>query len=187
VTSVHQSPADLELRTKRLILRRFREEDLPRMMAYRNDPVVARYDGFDTITEAQARAFMAGQALIRPGEPGQWLQIALELPGEGLIGDLGFCVDENRIGSAEIGYRLAREYWGRGYASEAVGAVLGWAFDVLRLHRVVALIDTRNERSIRLVERFGFRREGTLLEAYQEPDGWSDEYLYAILEREWES
>jgi RimJ/RimL family protein N-acetyltransferase len=50
---------------------------------------------------------------------------------------------------------------------------------------MVALIDTRNARSVRLVEGLGFRREGTLLESYPEPEGWSDEYLYALLEWEW--
>lgn len=187
----HQEPvpssvADfLPIRTDRLILRRFQPADLARFMAYRNDPEVVRYDGVRPVTEARARAFIAAQAVTPAAEPGMWLQIAVELPGAGLIGDCGFQVDEGTPGTAEIGYRLRRDLWGQGFASEAVAGVLDWAFGTLGLHRVIATIDTRNTRSVALVERLGFRLEGQLVESYPEPDGWSDEYLYAILEREW--
>lgn len=173
------------LRTDRLVLRRFQSGDLAAFLAYRNDPEVMRYDGSHGITQERARAFLLEQAAIPAGEPGIWLQIAVELPGVGLIGDCGFQVEEQAPDAAEVGYRLAREWWGHGYASEAVAGVLNWAFDALELHRVTALIDTRNARSIGVVERLGFRREGTFLESYREPYGWSDEYLYAILGREW--
>ncbi len=174
-----------EFHTDRLLLRRFQPGDLAAFMAYRNDPEVIRYDGLHGMTEERARSFLLEQAAIPAGEPGMWLQIAVELPGAGLIGDCGFQVDENRPGTAELGYRLDRRWWGHGYAVEAAAGVIDWAFDTLGLHRVVALIDTRNMRSINLVERLGFRREGSFLESYREPVGWSDEYLYAMLEREW--
>lgn len=171
--------------TARLVLRRLQPEDLAAFLSYRNDPEVLRYDGLQPINEQQAHAFIAEQATVPAARPGVWLQIAIDLPPAGLIGDCGFQVDPKVIGTAEIGYRLGRTWWGHGYAAEAVAGVLDWAFGTLRLHRVVALIDTRNERSARLVERLGFRREGTLVESYAEPYGWSDEYLYAVLDREW--
>jgi RimJ/RimL family protein N-acetyltransferase len=174
-----------EIHTDRLVLRRFRPEDLGAFMAYRNDPEVVRFDGLHGISEERARAFLVEQEGTPAGEPGIWMQIAVERRGEGLIGDCGFQVDEKLPGTAEIGYRLARGSWGQGYGSEAVSGVLDWAFGMLQLHRVLALIDTRNVHSIALVERLGFRREGFFVESYREPDGWSDEYLYAVLEREW--
>jgi RimJ/RimL family protein N-acetyltransferase len=180
------TPADFPgIETERLLLRRFRPDDLAPFLAYRNDSEVARYDGLTGLTEARARAYIAEQMATPAGVPGLWLQIAVERRSEGLIGDCGFFIDDRLPGTAEIGYRLRRDRWGQGYASEAVGAVLDWAFGALGLHRAVALIDTRNVRSMRLVERLGFRREGTFLESYAEPDGWSDEAAYAILEREW--
>jgi [ribosomal protein S5]-alanine N-acetyltransferase len=175
----------LDIRTQRLVLRRFRPEDLPEFLLYRNDPEVTRFDGLDHITPEEANDLIERQAVLPAGAPGHWLQIAIELPGEGLIGDCGFRVDDVTVGTAEVGYRLKRECWGKGYGSEAVGGVLQWAFDILGLHRVIALIDTRNAASIALVERLGFRREGAFQQSYREGQGWSDEYLYAILEDEW--
>lgn len=175
------------IRTQRLILRRFRSDDIPALLSYRNDPELARFDGVRPMTMEQAQRFLARQTVLPAGKPGEWLQIAVELPGTGLIGDCGFQVDREQVDSAEVGYRLGRQYWGQGYATEAVAGVLAWAFDTLNLHRVIALIDTRNARSIAVVERLGFRREAHLLESYREHGGWSDEYLYAMLEREWRS
>jgi RimJ/RimL family protein N-acetyltransferase len=156
-------------------------------MGYRNDPEVTRYDGSFPLDEARARAFIDHVATATLGEPREWFQIGIELPGSGLIGDIGFCVDAKVEGTAELGYRLAREHWGKGYASEAVGSMLDCAFGRLGVHRVTAYIDTRNLPSVRLVERLGFRREGHMIESYREPVGWSDEYLYAVLRREWRS
>jgi RimJ/RimL family protein N-acetyltransferase len=173
------------LSTDRLILRRMREDDLHGLLQYRNDPLITKYDGMDSVTEDEARDFITAVSSGPLAVPGEWCQIAIELRGEGIIGDIGFCVNGERPYMAEIGYRLNRRFWGKGYASEAVGAVLDWAFGPLGLHRVIAQIDTRNDGSIGLVERLGFRREGTFLAAYQEPDGWSDEYLYAMLDEEW--
>lgn len=175
-----------EIRTPRLLLRRFRMEDIPAFLSYRNDEEVSRFDGMHAMTVDEAREFIEEQSSVTAGEPDRWLQIAVEAPGSGLVGDCGFCVDRDRVGTAEIGYRLGRDHWGKGYASEAVAGVVGWAFETLGLHRVIALIDTRNARSIALVERLGFRREAHFVENYREPHGWSDEYLYAVLEREWQ-
>jgi RimJ/RimL family protein N-acetyltransferase len=160
-------------------------DDLAAFMTYRNDHDANRFDGAGDITEARARAFIADQSTLLLAEPGVWLQIAVELPGHGLIGDCGFCVQNDAPHTAEIGYRLSRRYWHRGYASEAVSGLVGWAFNTIRLHRIIALIDTRNHNSIALVERLGFRREGHFLQSYREPDGWSDEYLYAMLSTDW--
>jgi [ribosomal protein S5]-alanine N-acetyltransferase len=171
--------------TERLLLRRLAIGDLPRFLVYRNDPTVLKYDGADAMTEEEARQFLEEVSTRPLGVPGEWCQIAIELPGAGIIGDCGFQVDRDRPYTGELGYRLDTRQWGRGYGAEAVTGVLDWAFDTLGLHRVIALIDTRNTHSYRLVERLGFRREGEFRAAYQEPDGWSDEYLYAMLDEDW--
>ena len=60
----------------------------------------------------------------------------------------------------ELGYTLARAAWGRGYATEAAGAVLRWAFAGLRLHRMVAVADPANAASLRVLEKLGMTRLG---------------------------
>src|SRR5207302_918324 len=76
------------------------------------------------------------------------------------------CPDET-----EIGFRLARPFWGRGFASEAVLAARDYAFATLKIPKLVALIDPANRASIRVVEKagFGYQRDA-MLDGYDHPD-----------------
>jgi RimJ/RimL family protein N-acetyltransferase len=174
------------LATPRLILRQFADTDLGPFMAYRNDPLVARYQGWDGITLPQAQAFLREQQATRPGTPGQGLQIALQRRDTGeLIGDCFLQVDAEEPRQAEVGYTVARAHQRRGYAAEAVRGVLAYAFGALRLHRLIAVTDCRNAASVALLERLGWRREGHFLQNVWFKGAWADEYLYALLYEEW--
>jgi [ribosomal protein S5]-alanine N-acetyltransferase len=81
-------------------------------------------------------------------------------------------------------YCFAEAAWGRGYATEAAGALLGWAFDTLDLNRVQAETDTRNLASARVLEKLGFVREGTLREDCVVNGEVSDSWVYGLLRRE---
>lgn len=86
---------------------------------------------------------------------------------------------------AEIGFALARAVWGNGYIAEALPALLAFAFDILRLHRIEADVDPRNTRSIRVLERLGFVREGYLRERYHLHGETQDAVLFGLFHREW--
>ena len=175
-----------QIESERLRIRGFNDSDLAPFMAYRNDPKVARYQSWDSCDEQQARAFIREMESAQPGVPGEWFQFAIESKQTGeLIGDCGLRVDEAEPYRAEIGFTLAREYQGRGFASEAVSALLDYAFDTLGLHRVVAIVDCRNAPSVALLERLDLRREGHFVENVWFKGGWADEYLYAVLKDEW--
>jgi RimJ/RimL family protein N-acetyltransferase len=185
------TPRDLlPLRTERLLLRRFRPDDLPVLLAYRNDAGLARFQGWRLpMSEAEGREFIAANAVAPVFEPGGGLQIALALAAsDELVGDLylGAYYSDGR--QATLGYTLARPHHGRGYASEAVAGLLGLAFGQLGLHRVSATVDPRNAPSIALLERVGMRREGHFVQAYYDAaqEEWSDEYWYALLREEWQ-
>ena len=174
------------IESERLILRRFEDSDLTSFVAYRNDPEVARYQSWDSCNEREARAFIRGMGAARVGVPGEWFQFAIESTETGeLIGDCALRVNKHEPYRAEIGFTLAREHQGRGFASEAVSRLLDYAFGVLGLHRVVAIADCRNESSWALLERIGMRREGHFLDSVWFKGEWSDEYLYAVLKGEW--
>jgi RimJ/RimL family protein N-acetyltransferase len=174
------------LATARLILRHFTDADLLPFMAYRNDPGVARYQGWEGISEPEARAFIEEQKMVQPGVPGQWFQIAIELKETGiLVGDCALKIDEHDNRQAEIGYTLSRAYQGKGIASEAVSFVLDYAFRTLELHRVIAITDCENTASVALLERLGLRREGHFIQNVWFKGRWSDEYLYGMLQNEW--
>jgi RimJ/RimL family protein N-acetyltransferase len=176
----------MTLETTRLRLRHFMDSDLTLFMAYRNDPEVARYQGWEGISEPEARAFIQEQKEVQPGVPGQWFQIAVELKEtDMLVGDCALKIEEHDERQVEIGYTLSRAYQGRGIASEAVSCVLEYAFVTLGLHRVVAMTDCENVASVALLERLGLRREGHFRQNVWFKGKWGDEYLYAMLQEEW--
>lgn len=179
-------PSFTKIESERLMLRRLRDEDLAPFMAYLNDPEVARYQSWESYTEGQAREVIGRQKNLEPGTPGQWFTFAAELKEAGeLAGHVALSVKADEPRQAEIGFTFARGQQGRGLAREAAGAVLDYAFGVLGLHRVVAVADCENARSVALLERLGMRREGHFVENVWFKGAWGSEYLYALLRREW--
>jgi RimJ/RimL family protein N-acetyltransferase len=180
-----KSPA-LPLETPRLMLRRFRAGDLKPFLAYRQDPEIARFQSWENYTQAQAKVFLSGQRKLSPGQPGKWVQFALEERATGaLIGDCALKVEGGTHPQGELGFTLSRAAQSRGFAVEAVTGLLDFAFRRLRLHRVTALTDCRNLPAAKLLQRLGFHREGHFLRSGFFKGEWCDEYLFAMLESEW--
>jgi RimJ/RimL family protein N-acetyltransferase len=177
----------LTLETERLILRPFEDADCEAFAVYRSDPVVARYQGWETpFTLDQAKEFVVTMREIQPGLPGEWYQWAIERRASpGLIGDCAFQVFAHDTRQAEIGFSLAAEHQRHGYGGEAVTRLLDSLLDELRLHRVVAICDVENRGSARLLERVGLRREAHMIENVWFKGAWASEYTYAVLDREW--
>lgn len=174
------------IETARLRLRRFTAADLPAFVAYRSDPEVARYQSWEGCTPAEARAFLAEQSRLRPGTPGTWFQFAVEVKATGtVVGDCALHVHDEDPRLGAIGYTLAREWQGHGYATESVRGLLGHAFETLGLHRVSATTDCENTASAALLERVGMRREAHFRRHVWFKGRWSDEYVYAMLRDEW--
>ncbi|MET0646105.1 MAG: GNAT family protein [Pyrinomonadaceae bacterium] len=175
-----------KIESERLVLRSTADEDLAPFLAYLNDPEVARYQSWVSYTEQQAREVIERQKGVEPGTPGQWFTFAAELKETGkMIGHVALSVKGDDHRQAEIGFTFAREYQGRGLAREAAAGVLDYAFGVLELHRVTAVADCENARSVALLERLGMRREGHFVENIWFKGAWGSEYLYAMLRKEW--
>ena len=175
-----------KIESERLVLRRMADEDLVPFLAYLNDPEVARYQSWESYTEEQARGVIERGKNVEPGAPGQWFTFAAELKETGrMIGHVALSVKADDHRQAEIGFTFAREQQGRGLAREAAEAVLDYAFGVLELHRVVAVADCENVRSVALLERLGMRREGHFVENIWFKGAWGSEYLYALLRKDW--
>lgn len=175
-----------KIETARLVLRRPGDGDLRHFLAYLNDPLVARYQSWESYTEAAAREVIERQRDVEPGTPGQWFTFAAELKETGeMVGHVALSVKADDERQAEMGFTFARAHQGRGLAREAAEGVLGYSFGVLGLHRVVAVADCENERSVALLERLGMRREGHFVENIWFKGAWGSEYLYAMLQAEW--
>jgi RimJ/RimL family protein N-acetyltransferase len=177
-------PDFAELRTERLVIRRFHADDAAAFAAYRSDPDVARYQSWDGYTLADAERFTREMASLHPGDPGEWFQFAAADPVSGeLLGDVALCVDVNDVERAELGFTFAPAHQGKGYATEAVRGVIAYAFDRLDVGTVSAITDARNDTSIALLERIGMRLVSTQGARFK--DERCEEHTYELPRMHW--
>lgn len=185
----HQPDVGFEtLVTDRLTIRRFEATDAAALAVYRSEPEVARYQTWDApFPQEQAERFVAALATSDPDTPGDWFQFAVTRTVSGaLLGDVAAGIDDDpRL--ARIGFTLAPSARGRGFATEAVTALLDYLLIARGKHRVAADCDVRNGPSVALLERVGMRREAHHRRSAWSKGEWTDEYVYAILAEEWRS
>jgi RimJ/RimL family protein N-acetyltransferase len=172
--------------TPRLVLRRLETADSEAVHRYRTDPGVSRFQSWRPLSVEDALRFIEALAKVNPDTPGTWFQLAIILRDTGLlIGDCGLHYPAEETRQAEVGITLAQEYQGKGYALEALTAVLDYLFITLGKHRVYASVDPRNRSCLALLERLGMRKEGHFRESLWFKGEWADDVIYAILDREW--
>lgn len=174
------------LHTARLRLRPFTEEDKDALYALMSNAYVLRYWDAPPWTErTRADRFLARCKEME--QEGSGVRLAIERTDDGaFVGWCAFMQWNPDFRSALIGYCLAEKAWGHGYATEAAGAMVQWAFDTLDLNRIQSEADTRNRASERVLEKLGFVREGTLRENCILNGDVSDSSVYGLLRREWE-
>jgi len=176
----------LPLRTPRLILREFREDDLGAIHAYGADPEVARFMVWGPNTPEESRAFLDRVLGAQEQWPRAAVSAAVEIAATGqMIGAVELRVKDPANRWGEFGWTLAREHWGQGYAPEAAAALLRQGFAEMGLHRITANCDARNRKSWRGLEKLGLRREATFRKDLRVKGRWRDTHLYAILKAEW--
>ncbi len=176
----------MELRTNRLLLRPICQEDAKAMFKYRSDAETNQYQGWIPETEEDVIDFI-GRTSIKENIPETWFQLVIvQKTSDELIGDIGihFLGEENL--QVEIGYTVAKHWQGKGFATEAVSAVLHYLFERLKKYRVTASLDPDNIPSIKLLERLGFRKEAHFKKSIWLNDEWVDDLVYALLKEEWE-
>ncbi len=174
--------------TERLVLRCLEPGDATCMFAYRSDPEVARYQGFEPGEIGEIETFIADQVKLTVDTPDTWFQLAITLKATGeMIGDLGLHFLAAESEQVELGITLAPTHQGQGLASEACHGALDHVFGTLRKHRVYGSLDPRNTASAALMERIGMRKEAHLVESLRFKGAWVDDIIYGMLRREWES
>jgi [ribosomal protein S5]-alanine N-acetyltransferase len=146
------------LETERLLMRPLTPGDLDAVHAVFSDPLVMQYlvggaCGLDA-SRAKLTSYIAHQETHGFSK---WAVV--ERVSGAVIGDCGLKVLEDGP-DVELGFHLARQYWGRGYATEAATACLDWGFENLDRNRIVAIVDPRNAASVRVLEKIGMSRHG---------------------------
>ena len=152
---------EMTLETERLLLRMFREDDFEQYARLCSDPEVVRYLG-DGKTLNRSEAWRQMAMIIGHWELRGYGPWAVEERVNGnLVGRIGFFNPEGWPGF-ELGWTLAREFWGRGYATEGARRALAYAFTEMGREHVISLIRPDNHPSIRVAERLGERLEGSV-------------------------
>lgn len=181
-----QIDSSMILNTHRLLLREIQIDDGTALNAIESNEQVTRYQTFDPRTPEDTRAHIQRAIKQQSDSPRLFYDLAIVLlDSKTLIGRCGLGMFRPEHFEAGIWYELGIEHWGKGYASEAVSALLPFVFNELRLHRLVADCDPRNEASCRLVRKLGFKLEGTHRENYWLKGEWCNTEIYAMLRSDW--
>jgi [ribosomal protein S5]-alanine N-acetyltransferase len=176
----------MQRETERLMLRDFVDEDWRAVWAYHGDARYLRFYPHTVRTEADVQAFVAMFLAQQRATPRTKFQQAVVLKdGDALIGNCGVRLVDDGGHEAEMGYEIAPEHWGKGYATEAGRAMLEFGFLDLQVHRISAWCIADNLASVRVLERLGFRREGVLREKERFKGRLWDVCLYGLLAAEW--
>ncbi|MCA0178826.1 MAG: GNAT family N-acetyltransferase [Actinobacteria bacterium] len=169
------------LHTHRLHLRPVEARDAEPLLALMSDVEVMRFWDSPPWQElGQAERFAQRSASM--ADDGSGVRLTIERADDEAF--LGWCAvggyDED-FRLATVTYVLSRHAWGHGYATEAMAAVVDWAYQNLDLNRLQTEVDTRNPPSARVLEKLGFTREGTLRENCIVDGDVSDSWIYGLI------
>lgn len=174
-----------ELVTERLRLRELKEADAPILLSIFSNPHTMKYYGSERMTgmeevEGMLMSFQKGF------EQKQVFRFGIELKNTGeLIGTCGFHNWAKRVNRIEMGYELEQQKEGNGYMSEALSAIIPFAFQELDVHRIGALIHPNNTSSRKLVKNLGFYEEGILRDYVFAGGEYMDLIMHSLLKNEW--
>jgi ribosomal-protein-alanine N-acetyltransferase len=173
-----------DLRTPRLLLRRLRWEDAPDILAYARDPEITPFVFWEPHrTLDDTREYL--QRTLQGYADGLSPCWGIQHLGDGvIIGSCAFHEVSAMHARGEIGYALARKYWGQGLMTEAVRAMLDYGFNTLHLNRIEARCDIENTGSWRVMEKVGMKLEGVLRQNIILHGRARDARMYAILREE---
>lgn len=163
-------------------LREFRLDDLDAVRAIVGDDRVTAWLSFERRTAGEARAMVEGIVERACADPRTEYYLAVTHQDQ-VVGFTRLGLDG--VEAAKLGYAVAAEHWGRGYATAAVRMMLEFGFGTLRLHRISAAIGPENQPSIAVAKRAGLIYEGRIRHHVRSNGGWRDSLLYSILEDDW--
>ena len=175
------------LETKHLVLRRMTPDDAEFYLRHFSDPDIVELTAFDAPENIERAREELLEFCIKPFEENRGIRWGIVLKGETeLAGTIGYHQWVKAGGyHARVGYDLAAAHRRRGIMTEALGVVLRYGFEMMRLNKVEACTDPRNVASIRLLEKLGFHQDGVLRENTYFHGRFIDEAVFSLLAGEW--
>lgn len=169
----------VELEGSKVRLREFRRDDVDAALALVGNDRVTRWLSFDSRTREQTVDMIEGTIERAQQDPRTEYYLAVTIGDDELVGfaRLGL----TGVQAAKLGYAIAADHWGNGYALDATRALVSFGFDSLGLHRTSAAIGPDNEQSIAVVKRLGMAYEGRLRHHVFTNGSWRDSVLFSVL------
>jgi RimJ/RimL family protein N-acetyltransferase len=170
--------------TERLILRKFTYDDVQDILDFISHPSVSRIVTEIEATETGTKKYIDLKNSYELFEKDKCFDLGIARKADGRVMGLVTLICKNHL-QGQIGWALGINYRGKGYATEAAEALIGYGFNVLGLHRIYADTTDANSASWRVMERLGMRKEACLKEAEYRDGKWLDFLTYGILASEW--
>lgn len=178
----------IELISDRLYLRSIALDDAPAIFSYRKDALANQYQGWIPNDLNAAKDFIATKISSEINVPGTWFQFVIIIMNTNeLIGDVGVHFNAENNFQVELGITLSKAHQEKGYATEALQKVITYIFNHLNKNRIIATIDPRNESSIRLFERLGFRNEAHIPNSQFLNGEWVDDLIFGLQPDDWKN
>jgi ribosomal-protein-alanine N-acetyltransferase len=174
------------IETERLILRMFREGDAEAQFNnWSGDPEVTRYLRWEAHKTIEESREAIARRLKRYEEPDTYMW-AIEQKAGALMGAISAHIDSEADSIAGVGYCLGRAFWGKGYMTEALKAVIEFMFLRVGVNRIEAVHAVSNPASGAVMRKAGMLREGRLRQAYRNREGFHDGEIYGIVREDWD-
>lgn len=173
-----------QLITDRLVLRELNPYIYKNVMTTLEDEALTKYFGFDTDEQLRYEEERFSQGLTMAGRSFLYFHL-IDKVTDKVMGWCGYHTWFLKHQRAEIGYQLNRdEFKNKGFMKEAMGPILRYGFDAMNLHRIEALLAMYNIPSLKLVQHFGFSKEGLLREHYNVDGVMEDSVIFSLLHHE---
>ena len=176
-----------ELETERLQLRQLTMDDLDFVYGHFSDPRVAEF----LLDEPPISSIVQAREIIefyQHPERKTWNRWGISLKSSGqLVGTCGFHKWNKRDLHSEIGYDLHPDFWGQGFMTEAIRAVIRNGFETMELNRIAAIVYPQNQRSLQLLHKLGFQTEGLFRDYHHLKGNFYDHDILSLIKRDWEA
>ena len=173
-----------EFESERLLFRKFLLSDAKDLLLIRSNDDVMRFmdvPRHNSISDSEKLIQLIDESYKK--ESGiDWSII--EKHSNSFIGYIGFIRIFPEHCRAEIGYALKREYWGKGYMYETINRIVRFGFENMKLHSIEANVNPENERSKKVLEKIGFKKEAYFRENYLFDGKFLDSIIYSLLEKD---
>lgn len=179
----------IRLETSRLIIRDHKLSDIEDHHRLMSDPEIMNY-----LQDIQTHSYEASlenlKFSIEESEKEKrtcYFFAIVEKGSEKFVGSIGFTIVDlgEEKGKAEIGYFILKEFWGKGYTTEATEKIIEFSFETLKLHKLTIGCTEENKNSEKIMVKHNFRKEAHLVEHTYHNGQWKDRVEYGLLRREW--